>query len=106
MVLCHYGENRLVVHRVIGVSRQNGQVSLTIKGDSAGHADGRIYPEQVLGRVIAVERRGRRLSMDGGLRRLTNRLWAWLSPFSSQVCHLPRIARYVARKVADHISML
>ena len=29
VVLCRYGENRLVAHRVIGVSRERGQVAWT-----------------------------------------------------------------------------
>jgi hypothetical protein len=106
LVFCRYAGNRLVAHRVVGLNREGGQVILEIKGDSVGHRDRPIYPEQVLGRLIAIERRGRRLRMDGRLRRLTNRLWAWLSRFTAQVCRLPRTARYVARRVVDHASML
>jgi hypothetical protein len=106
VVLCGYGDDRLVVHRVIDVSKDNGRVALVIKGDSAGHPDRPICPEQVLGQVIAIERGGKKLPMNGGLRRLTNRLWAWLSPFSPRLYRLPRVARYVARKVVDHAGML
>ncbi|MGB3905130.1 MAG: signal peptidase I [Anaerolineae bacterium] len=106
VVLCGYGEDRLVVHRVIRVNRENGRVVLAIKGDSARHPDRPIYPEQVLGQVIAIERGGRKLPLDGGLRRLTNRLWAWLSPLSPQLYRLPRMTRYVARKIVDHAGLL
>jgi len=106
VVLCRHGRDRLMVHRVIGVNRQNGQSVLALKGDSARHRDRPVYPEQVLGQVIAIERGGRRLPLDGGLRRLTNCLWAKLSPFSAQLYGLPRMIRYTARKVADHAPML
>ena len=106
VVLCRCGEDRLVVHRVIGLSRENGQVALAIKGDSAPHPDRPIYPEQVLGQVIAIERGGRKLPLDGGLRRLTNRLWAKVSLLSPQLYRLPRMTRYVARKIVDHAGLL
>ena len=106
VVLCGYGEDRLVVHRVIGVNRENGRFVLGIKGDSARHRDRPIYPEQVLGQVIALERGGRKVPLDGGLPRLASRLWARLSPFSPQLYRLPRMIRYAARKVADHAPML
>lgn len=106
VVFCRYGEDRLLVHRVIGVSSENGRVAFLLKGDSARHRDSPIYPEQVLGQVIAIERGGRKVPLHGGLRRLANRFWAWLSPFSAQHYRLPRMIRYAARKVADHAPML
>ena len=106
VVLCGYGDDRLVVHRVIDVSKDNGRVALVIKGDSARQADKPVCLDQVLGQVIAIERGGRKLPLDGGLRRLANRLWARLSPFSPQLYRLPRRARYVARKVVDHATVL
>ena len=106
VVLCRYGRDRLMVHRVIGVNRQNGHSVLALKGDSARHRDRPVYPEQVLGQLIAIQRGGRRLPLDGGLRGPANRLWAKLSPFSAQLHGLPRIIRYAARKVANHAPML
>jgi len=106
VVLCRYGRDRLMVHRVIGVNRQNGQSVLALKGDSARHRDRPVYPEQVLGQVIAIERGGRKVPLNGNLCILAKRLWVWLSPFSPQLYGLPRIIRYAARKVANHAPML
>lgn len=106
VVLCRYGEGRLVAHRVIGVSTENGRCVLAMKGDSARHRDAPIYSEQVLGQVIVIERGGRKVPLKGNLCRLANRLWAWLSPFSPQLYRLPRMAKYVARKVVDDAPML
>lgn len=60
MVVCGYGQDRLVIHRSIGVSRENGRAALAIEGGLGRHLDIAICPERVLGQVIAIDRRGKR----------------------------------------------
>lgn len=57
---------RLVVHRVVAC-RPEGVV---VRGDGAGQADGVAGPRDVLGRVVAVERRGRCVRLGRGPERL------------------------------------
>jgi len=57
---------RLVVHRV--VAHTSGGV--LVRGDGAGLADGVVGPKDVLGVVVAVERRGCRVCLGCGPERL------------------------------------
>jgi hypothetical protein len=57
---------RLVVHRV--VAHVPGGV--LVRGDAAGRADGVVGPKDVLGVVVAVERRGRRVRLGCGPERV------------------------------------
>ena len=52
--------NGIIVHRVVGVSGQGDKISLRVKGDSVGKADPEVRECQVLGRVVSIERRGRK----------------------------------------------
>jgi signal peptidase I len=63
---------RLLVHRVVGWQR--GQV--LCRGDVAKGADPAVSPDDVLGRVTRVERRGRHVRLGLGIERLAI---AWLS---------------------------
>ena len=82
VVLCCYGGETLVTHRVVGVSAKDGCVVLDLKGDWTPRADPLVYPEQVLGRVVAVERGEKRTRLNTGPRRLGGILWARISPHS------------------------
>ena len=53
---------RLVVHRVVA----RGSGGVLVRGDGAGQADGVAGPGDVLGQVVAVERRGRRVRLGSG----------------------------------------
>lgn len=59
----------LIVHRVIAISRRAGQEHLVAMGDNAYFPDLQVRPEQVLGRVLAVERAGHELRVGGRLQR-------------------------------------
>jgi hypothetical protein len=52
---------RPVAHRLAGFTAEGDNPSLVLKGDSAVGPDLPVRPAQVLGRVVAVERRGRRI---------------------------------------------
>jgi hypothetical protein len=60
MVVCGYGEDSLVVHLAIGVSRENGRAALAIEGGLGRHSDRPICPEQMLGQVTAIDKSGKR----------------------------------------------
>ncbi len=82
VVLCRNGGGRVVVHRVVRVGRENGQIVLVVKGDALARPDGRIPPGDVLGQVVAVERGGKRFELNEGRWRMAGRLWTRLWPLS------------------------
>ena len=88
-VIC-YGTapRRLLLHRVI---RRDGE-GLVVKGDALAFTE-LVSPGQVLGKVVAIERRGR-------ARRLTrrrNRAAAFLSPFLARLLPLAIRVRRIFR---------
>jgi len=71
---------RLSAHRVVGREVQRGQVVLATRGDAASGPDERVQAEQVLGRVVSVQRGRKIIRLDGGFWRLAALLWIRLSP--------------------------
>jgi signal peptidase I len=76
---------RILAHRVIEKRKGEKGVVLVTKGDAVPRPDVLVYPDQVLGRVMAVERSGRNIRFDNGLHRLVGVLYARVSPFSSWI---------------------
>ena len=62
IVLYRSSRNGIVVHRVAAIIGQGEKVTLRVKGDSVGKADPEVQESQVLGRVVNIERRGRRIA--------------------------------------------
>ena len=87
VVLCQWPNGRVVAHRVIQVCQKKGEEMLLIQGDAVTCPDGFISGEQVLGRVVAIERRGKRIERGGVLQQLMGMLWVELSPFSRRLYH-------------------
>ena len=81
VVLCHLGGGRLVAHRVVRIIRENsGATTAVTQGDALTCPDLPVSWEQVLGHVVAVERRGKRIGLDTPLQRLAGITWMCLSP--------------------------
>jgi signal peptidase I len=102
LVLYHSGGNRLVVHRVMSKSIRSDAAVLVTKGDSVRVPDSPVHQEEVLGRVVAIYKGGRRVQVGTGLGRLTSRLWVWLSPLIPHCYRLPRVARHVMRRLVNY----
>jgi signal peptidase len=75
-----FGRDRLVAHRVIGREMRKEKEILIMRGDSNTGYDDRVHAEQVLGRVVSVQRGKKLICMDGGPRRLMALLWVKISP--------------------------
>jgi signal peptidase I len=78
--------DRLIAHRVMGIKKAGQQHVLFIKGDSISHVD-EIRWEEVLGKVIEVERGNKQLKLDTSMNRLKgvlvmglSAIGLWLSP--------------------------
>jgi signal peptidase I len=85
VVLCRQGGGRLVAHRVVHLSREDGRTTMVTWGDALTGPDAPISLEQVLGRVVVVERETKRLRLDARPQRLLWALWMGLSPFSRRL---------------------
>jgi signal peptidase len=88
VVLCRNGGGRVVAHRVIQVGQESGRVAVVTQGDALARPDRLIFQEQVLGRVVAVERGGRRIRLDVAPQQLMGVLWIRLSPLGGWLYRL------------------
>jgi len=88
-ILLYRWERGVIAHRVIRIERTNDgtvtqpsvlspQSSFILRGDASASSDTPIQAEQVIGKVIAVERAGRRIDLAGRRAKLkrTCRVWA------------------------------
>src|SRR2546422_5010470 len=60
-ILLYQGERGLIAHRLVGLRRsaKGEDVRYLLQGDASVDRDDPVQPEQVLGRVVAVQRGGR-----------------------------------------------
>jgi len=66
----------LLAHRVVAVRGNGESLRFVLRGDTLRTDDGLVGPKQVLGKVVFVERRGRRIRLDGRRRRWHDTLHA------------------------------
>jgi len=66
IVLYRLGQG-VIAHRVVGIEQTDEGVArrVTFRGDSADLADAPVVPDQILGRVLAVDRAGRHINLVG-----------------------------------------
>ena len=95
--------DRLVAHRFVSREMQNGQEILTMRGDAARCSDDRILAEQVLGRVVSIQRGKKLVRLDRGVRRLIALLWVRISPLGPL---LFRIVGLVKRTISWLLLLL
>ena len=77
--------DRLVAHRVVCREVLDGKEILTMRGDVPSGSYDRVLAEQVLGRVVSVQREEKLIRLDRGFRRLMALLLVRSSPVSSLI---------------------
>jgi len=85
VVLYSTERDKVIVHRIIKKYKKDGRVILLVKGDAtSGFAD-KVGIQDVLGKVTAVERNGRKRRIDTKLYHMIGLLFAGMSPFSQWI---------------------
>jgi signal peptidase I len=64
-IILFKNRNVFITHRVITIYKQDGKIMILQKGDASAIAS-TILPESILGKVVAIEKRGRILKIDRG----------------------------------------
>lgn len=72
-------ENNGIIHRVINKYGKNGNMNLAIKGDASFSSPEKVDIQNVLGKVVAIERNGHRIKTEEGLAKLINFIYFRLS---------------------------
>jgi hypothetical protein len=72
--------DHLFSHRVVGRRIEDGRLTLMTRGDAATGPGEPVRADQVLGRVVRVQRGGRTLDLERGTWRTAGRLWVATAP--------------------------
>jgi len=75
-------ENKVMVHRVIRKHKKGNRMIMFIKGDATFSSPEKVEMQNVLGKVVAVERNGRKKRLDTKLYQIKGLFFAGISPFS------------------------
>lgn len=92
VALIHPG-GKLIVHRIVGRAR----TGFFIKGDNCRQSDGIFYTEAIAGRVITIERAGRRIHFSLGPEK-------YLIAFLSRIGLLNNLLLPILRSLKNYIK--
>jgi signal peptidase I len=99
VVLYSTAENDPIMHRVIKKYIKKGGTTLLIKGDASSGSPERVDIQRVLGKLTAIERKGRRKQLDTRLYRIIGLLFAGISPFSPWTYRIGSSAKHSIRRL-------
>jgi signal peptidase I len=81
-IILYRWQRGVIAHRVVGVEKfAGGSFRLIMRGDASGAPIERVAADQVLGRVVAVDRNGRRIDLCS----IRSKMQRILHPIASQV---------------------
>ncbi len=84
VVFCITTENKVIVHRVIKKHKKDkdNKITMLIKGDATFSSPENVEMQNVLGKVVEVERNGQKKRLDTKFYQIKGLLFAGISPFS------------------------
>jgi RimJ/RimL family protein N-acetyltransferase len=92
-------ENNVIVHRVIKKYGKDGNMKLLIKGDACFGNTERVSSQDVLGKVVAIERNGKERRLDTKLYRIVGFFFAVISPFSRWIFPIGSRVKYKGHRL-------
>ena len=85
-IILYHLQNSFIAHRIVNIEDQNGcGLSFILRGDASAGCDAPVKPEQVLGKVVSLERNHRRIDPYSWRVRFRSMVYLWLA----------RLKRYV-----------
>lgn len=95
-----------ILHRVVRRDIKGSEVAYRIRGDSQLGRGEAVRAEQILGRVVSIERRGRTVLMDTARLRLCLRLWNFTRPLGPiALLLLTPVRRLIMRRRASETTL-
>jgi hypothetical protein len=85
-VVIYQAGNVFVAHRVIRKRVQDSKTYFTVKGDAHLAAEGEIAEEEIVAKVVALQKTDKRIDMDRPRWRLANRAIALCSAWVDRLC--------------------
>ena len=94
------GNNTVLIHRIIGWRRKNGVRHAFIKGDACFGPPDKVPAQNILGRVVSIERNGRKKRLDTAYQRLLGWIVVTVSPLT--IWGVPTLTR--GKRIRSMIS--
>ena len=63
-VILYYVDKKVFAHRILYKRRRDGEEFLIVKGDFVSSFDFKVQPEQVLGKVVKIEKKEREIRLE------------------------------------------
>ena len=95
MVVLFARDGKLIVHRVIQKHATASGAALITKGDFVPQADAPVAPDELLGRVVWIQRGWRQIDLESNRQRVGGMLLARISPFARFWFPVARKAKHV-----------
>ncbi|WP_347273584.1 signal peptidase I [Candidatus Kuenenia sp.] len=89
-IIAFRSENKLIVHRVLTISEKGTGFSFITKGDNVPHADPVVSHSEIIGKVSAIKRGEKMLSLDTFAGRSTGWLIIRSTPVVRALCGFQR----------------
>ena len=96
-IVVYSAEEKMVAHRLVRKTIKNGKEILLIKGDTWLDAS-EVFPENVIGKVIKVEKWGIQLNLKSAIGKIINIVCRSTSPLISMVFSLLRKGKHPESK--------
>jgi len=98
--------DRLTAHRIVRVQAHSDGILLLARGDASTGATEIVQPNQVLGCVVSLQRRGHIIRLDDPLRRRLALLWVRTAPLGPGLLRLARLGQRAAIWFLTHLQAL
>ncbi len=92
-------ENKVIVHRVIRKHKKGNRMIMFIKGDAAFSSPEKVEMQNVLGKVVAVERNGQKKRLDTKLHKIIGLLLSGISPLSHWIYPIGSVVKHRGRRL-------
>lgn len=99
VVLYKTADDWIIAHRMIQKTIKDKKTVFFIKGDATFGQPEKVDTKRILGRVVTIERNGRKRKLDTKLYRMIGLLFAGLSPFSRWIYPLGSTVKYKGSKL-------
>lgn len=91
--------NKVIVHRIVRKHKKNGRITILAKGDASFSPPEKIDIQNALGKVTAIERNGRKVSLDTKSNQIKGLLFAGISPLNKGIYPVGSLFKRVGQRL-------
>ena len=84
-IVLYRTERGVIGHRVVGIENRNGERVLLARGDADFGAGEPVAAEQILGKVVTVEREGCSIDLESRRAKMKHSMRAWVLSLKSRI---------------------